>query len=342
MSHIKWTDTEQIHHLRKRFNLLQNRDKTGKYKPPHVTYRAKVKLHGTNAGIQIKPNGEVLAQSRTAILGSGNDNAGFSAWVDSTQEYWKAFTDPKQIIVVYGEWCGPGIQKGTAINQIPEKSFCVFAVQCGDNLLVDPPALKAYLGSAAVAVGDTVTCIRPSNVYVIPWQPGILAVNFGHAEALQTTVDVINKMVAEVEACDPWVKEQFGVEGIGEGLVFFPTLDPLRPLPTRAWVTERLFKAKGEKHQVVKQRKAAQIDPETAASIEGFVELVLPEPRLQQGLDSVGEANMRLIGPFLKWINQDVKKECIDELEAAELDWKTVGKPLTTHARNWFMQQCNK
>lgn len=332
MGHIQWTDTEQIHHLRKRFNLLQNRDKTGNYRQPVVTYRSKVKLHGTNAGIQIKPNGEVLAQSRTAILGSGNDNAGFSAWVEKTRDYWTTLVGYYgQIMTIYGEWCGPGIQRGTAINQIPEKSFCLFAVQIGEYLFVDPYSIEKLVPS------------RPSNVYVLPWQPGVLTINFGNTEALQTTVDVINKMVADVEACDPWVKEQFGIEGIGEGLVFFPTQSPLRDAPTREWVTERLFKAKGEKHQVVKQKAPAQIDPEAAASAQQFVELVATDVRLEQGLaeGAGGDANMKMIGPFLKWVNQDIKKECQAELEASGLDWKQVGKPLTTHIRQWFIEKVN-
>lgn len=337
MSHIRWTDTEQIHHLRRAFHLQQNRDKTGNYRPPVVTYRSKVKLHGTNAGIQVKPNGEVFAQSRTAILGSGNDNAGFSAWVETTKEYWaELFEYWAGTAVVYGEWCGPGIQKGTAINQIPEKSFCIFAMQLEFEdevqLEVRPNRISDLLKSEN----------KPENVYVLPWYSKDLTVSFRNPELLQAAVKKINEMVAEVEACDPWVKEQFGVEGIGEGLVFFPVYNA--PGPTsRTDICTFLFKAKGEKHQVVKQKKPAQVDPEAAASAQAFIDLVVTEPRLEQALaeGAGGDANMKMVGPFLKWISQDVKKECVAELEAANLEWRAITKLLTTRAREWFIGKVN-
>lgn len=58
-------------------------------KTPVVTYRAKIKLHGTNAGIQITPEGEVAAQKRSQIINSQNDNAGFATWVAKNIKYFE-------------------------------------------------------------------------------------------------------------------------------------------------------------------------------------------------------------------------------------------------------------
>ena len=34
-------------------------------------------------------------------------------------------------MVVYGEWCGPGVEKGMAISALPAKVFAVFGIQRG-------------------------------------------------------------------------------------------------------------------------------------------------------------------------------------------------------------------
>jgi hypothetical protein len=54
------------------------------YKTPGtITYGAKVKLHGTNAGIRIMPNGSVFAQSNKKELTLEKDNGEFAAWVET-------------------------------------------------------------------------------------------------------------------------------------------------------------------------------------------------------------------------------------------------------------------
>lgn len=72
-----------------------------------VSYKAKVKLHGTNAAVQCHDSGEVLAQSRTNIISLQNDNAGFARWVNSIDNYWSMAHGH----VVYGEWCGPAFKE---------------------------------------------------------------------------------------------------------------------------------------------------------------------------------------------------------------------------------------
>jgi hypothetical protein len=94
---------------------------------PTVHYRGKIKLHGTNAGVRIK-DGEVAAQSRTQLITPTSDNAGFAKWVETRKDWFKNLAYNCNNVVIFGEWCGPGIMKGTAINQIPHKAFVVFAV----------------------------------------------------------------------------------------------------------------------------------------------------------------------------------------------------------------------
>ena len=288
-------------------------------------YRAKVKLHGTNAGVRIV-NGEVGAQSRTSLLTPESDNAGFCRWVMENRDYFASLSFPD--ITIFGEWCGPGIMKGTAINQIPGKVFAVFAVVIGtgnDATVVSEPAKI----EAMLKLPDGLA------MCVLPWYGDVVTVNYDDRENLVAVAEQLNRCVLEVEAVDPWVKSQFGVEGIGEGLVYYPGAGAD---VTRKVFSDFIFKAKGEKHRVVKTKEAVQVDPEVAASIEQFVKMFVTEARCEQGLSAIGgTADAKLTGGFLKWLCQDVLKESGDELEASELTWDQVNKAVQTEARKWFL-----
>jgi hypothetical protein len=174
-------------------------------------------------------------------------------------------------------------------------------------------------------------------------------------ENLTKNTSIINDWVAAVETNDPWVENTFGVKGTGEGLVFYPTSQPHLGFDS---FNNLVFKAKGEKHKNIKTASAAQVNPEAVAGIEAFVELVLTPARLEQGARAiVGEHkheeslnclfcqntdlqfDMKLTGKFVNWCLADVQKETTDELEASNLDWKQVQKPLTDKARSWYLEQ---
>jgi hypothetical protein len=136
------------------------------------------------------------------------------------------------------------------------------------------------------------------------------------------------------------VAASFGVQGLGEGMVLYPHLDG-EAVTDRQRLSELMFKAKGEKHQAVRQKKAAQLEPEVAQGIDAFVELVLAEARLEQGLGEAcgGKPEMKQIGAFLKWIAHDVQKECGAELAAAGLSWEQVNRGISNKARTWFLKR---
>lgn len=320
MPFTKFPDIEGLHNVVKTYEVYPH------VFPETLTYRAKPKLHGTNAGVRIE-NGAIIAQSRSRDLALDDDHAGFAAWV-STHPFFKGLPD----MTIFGEWCGPGIMKKTAINLIPEKVFAIFMIQFGGSsdetstVITDPDEIiNAIMGDPDY---------RPANIHVLPWAGPEITVSFGDRETLQAAADVANTMVAGMEEVDPWVKGVFGVEGIGEGYVFYPL-----GVDSRMRISTFMFKAKGLKHKVVATREAVVIDPEVAASIEEFVALFVTPARLEQGLEAVGGADVRKTGEFLAWFNTDVLKESEDELEAADLDWKQVGKAVSNAAREWYIAQ---
>lgn len=165
-----------------------------------------------------------------------------------------------------------------------------------------------------------------------------MVLDFGDRAQLKSAIEILNQAVNTVETVDPWVKETFGIEGIGEGLVMFPES---HQLAERLSYAELLFKAKGEKHQAVKTKAPVQLDPEIAQNIDDFVNLFVTPARLEQGVLEVGCSSFEItkIGAFLQWFNADVQKESAAELEAAQLTWKEVNKAVMRAAREWYQEK---
>ncbi len=318
-THIRWSSIELLHNVIRTINYLAE---TGVPRPA-LRYRAKVKLHGTNAGVQVTPSG-VFAQSRSKMLSVSADSKGFARWVAQTEPF---FAGIEPGTTVFGEWCGPGVERGVAISAIPDKVFAIFALQQGRDeaarFITEPTQIRARIGA------------HPS-VHVLPWCGESIALDFSDAADLERKAEVINRLVAAVEGEDPWVKRTFGIGGVGEGLVFYPQgdLDPER-------LFRLMFKAKGSKHQTV-GRKPARTKAVVASGVPEFVRLVVTEARLQQGLAEAcgGEASMRHTGAFLRWVVADTRRESVAELEAAGLSWARVQRAVQTRAREWLKARC--
>ncbi len=331
MSFVKWPSIESFAHVRKAVDLYGER--VGETSAGHqgpIAYRAKIKLHGTNAGVGLS-GGDVTAQKRGGIATLEQDNAGFAAWVHKHRDYWDGLRDklPQgDSVTVFGEWCGPGIQKGAAICGIPNKMFAVFAVRVDDQVYAEPDVLKEWMADGP-------------DVIVLPWafaEP--VEVDFTDETSMRTALEFINAQVEQVDALDPFVKEVFDVEGPGEGFVWYPTGLGEASIE-HGLLAGYMFKTKGEKHQVVRVKKAATMDPETAASIDEFVRMFVTENRLEQIAQETleGDFDPRKTGQFLGAFSRDVQKESGPELEASGLDWKKVQKAVTAAARTWFIEK---
>ncbi|ABW25380.1 RNA ligase family protein [Acaryochloris marina] len=315
----RWPSVELLHNVRRSLMALEA--------TPMVTYRAKIKLDGTNAGVQIFSDGRVAAQSRSQIITPDDDNMGFAQWVSQQMDYFAPLAGHEHI-TIFGEWCGRGIQKRTSISKIDRRIFTVFAVQYGG---VENEVAKLEIDP------DKISQLLPSHpdIFVLPFMGEPLTLDFGNRDQLESVANAINQLVSEVEQIDPWVKATFGIEGLGEGLVLYPQT---QTRVDRLTYPELMFKAKGEKHQVVKTKQPVQLDPEFVKSIDEFVALMVTPARLEQGLSEScqGPLEMKQLGGFLKWLAQDVQKESEAELEAAKLSWKDVNKAVTHSGKSWF------
>lgn len=333
---VKWASIEGLPHVRKTVAAHARLDPTAIVQPT-VTYRAKVKLDGTNAGVQILDGGRFVAQSRTRLLSPQSDNYGFAAWVHEHGDYFRGLFELMGRAIVYGEWCGPGIQKRVAINKIERRLFAVFAIVLGDperestRILFEPEQIAALLP-------------EHPDVAVLPWHGDPVALDFHDEAGLQPGVEQLNAMVERVEAIDPWVHEQFGIEGHGEGVVLYP-VDPVqtdeRGAADRDTYCALMFKAKGEAHRVNRHKQAVALSPQVAADIAAFVDTFVTPARLDQGVTEAceGEYEMRRMGDFLRWLGRDVKKESVLELEASQLEWKKVAKAVAQAGQRWYRRK---
>jgi len=367
---VKWTDIGAFHNVVsdvKKFAKLEHPD--GKKTPfdvalkKPISYRPKVKLHGSNCAVGLDKDG-LWVQSRNQIITVSDErattketqsllNVGSIIYPDpDTKKYFlslfpsssssstsKLFQSPKKILI-FGEFCGPKVQKGVACSQTKERFFAIFSVQVDNLLILEPEDIRKWMtNNGEIAL--------PPRIYIIPWHTSTVF-NFTFVDPAQMEKELIgvNKMVSQIEKEDPWVMEHFGIKGGGEGVVLYPVnlmseYGGFRVLQTRVF-SAFVLKAKGEEHRVVAQKKAAQVNPETAASEQQYCKIMMAEARCQQGAKEVGGLDMKNIPKFVRWLVADVKKEGQVELEASGLQWKAVEKVLNKKASEWYIAEVRK
>lgn len=310
-----------------------------------MAFHGTVKLHGTNAGIGYDPaTREIWAQSRSNIITVEKDNAGFAAYVEKNKvpitmfmEYVQEFLGGDQIKVAYGEWAGGSIQKGVALNGL-EKFFVLFDVkivnatdeEAEDGNETNNVYVKhQVLGELCYPFEKTLHDIR---FYCSGDFPTFdMEIDFSFPEAsVQKLIDITE----EVERCCP-VGKYFGVEGIGEGVVWKCVNIP-----------NIRFKSKGEKHSDTKVKTIVAVDVEKVNSIREFVANVLTDHRMEKMLDLMKQEGLTIeskhTGNFLKLVMNDVLKEETDTFIQSGFVWKDLTGPLSKTARDWYLAKCQE
>lgn len=303
---------------------------------PTIKFRGTVKLHGTNGGVRVT-NGNVLTHGRTRVLGLGKneDECGFAFFTSSRKDEFRQLTSMYAPgcpdVTVYGEWCGIGIQKGCGVHKLP-KMFVVFDVKVHDG---SEEGVVVDIHDNTLWDGDLIQWLNQNNIFLITQFPTYeVDIDFNDP---QPAAEEIERLTLEVEDSCPVANSPMFAAfnhgeniGIGEGIVWLSTGHH-----------ERLtFKSKGLKHKKSGTKVRVELAPEVVDSINSFVELVLPEWRLQQGLDEMNKMALKVVpentGHYIAWVCKDVLKEHSDTLQANNLDWKQVSGPITVAARKFF------
>lgn len=328
MSHVPWYDTQNL------WNLAKSPPKrlAAKLTLPKITYKSKVKIHGTNAVVRCSPRGKVIPGSRNRdLFFLLRDNHGFAAWVEERKEWFSTFCNLPETVLIYGEFFGQGICSGVSASQV-RKSFAVFALKLiSDDREVDiwgPQQIQDFLGEL------------PNDMYIIPWDLGgrEYVIDFSNCGDNSEVSEAINRRVEEVENCDPLIASIFGVEGLGEGLVFFPQD------PHHSWTNA--FKAKGKKHRTSNKKPGDMDVPKVSGDvISAYADLVITQGRLEQGASEVGGFDIKLTSNFLGWIARDLIKETRAELEGLGVQtesWKHAISGAVARARDWWLGNCRQ
>jgi hypothetical protein len=325
IQHISYPSTDQFRNVIK---YVRDNAKFHNEPVPTIAFTGTVKLHGTNHAVCLSPNGEMYTQSRERITTPESDNAGSSAWTHANKSLFDAlFAKAKQVlfpwwfdkstIQIFGEWCGGNIQKGVGLNYL-EKQFIVFGIRVS----IDSSSQCFANGEEVEGICYGITkCIYDFPSYK-------LDIDFNKPELVQ---DELIKITETVEKDCPVARAMLGAdfdkELIGEGVVWSAIYKG---------ATIR-FKVKGDKHSSSKVKVLAPVGVEKVNSVNEFVDKVLTESRLNQGLEHVSARTPENTGPYLKWVMGDVIKEEQDTLTASGLTTKDVTSTLSRVARQWFL-----
>jgi len=307
-----------------------------------VSFKGSIKLHGSNCGVVWdREAGTFQAQTREADLTPTEDYKGFAKFVlehrdairDLILDRIQPSPDVRQVIL-YGEWVGAGVvakPKGVAVAKFDPKHWALFSVFVRDDQETEPRNVSYVLADLPATLSD-----RIGNVHAVgkDWH---LTIDFSDPASVKAGTAQVATWTKELEKQCPY-GACYGLTGPGEGIVWLPIGD--------FYGREDLYwKYKTAAHSVVMETKVQQDRPALAddvqAAIRDFVDTTVTENRLEQGIDTLEQQGLtpekRNTGHYLKWLTEDVRRECVLELKNSGLSWEQVSGAVTTRAREYFL-----
>lgn len=313
--------------------LISNIDYYTKNQPllhKKLNFEGTVKLHGTHADIVYnKSNNEIYFQSRNRILTKDSDNCNFmnymSSLIENLKEIFEKFVDKYpncNYFILSGEWCGKGIQSNVALSCL-EKMFIIYNSAIYENFE------KKVCYDTKIIKDIILPELKIYNIYQFPIFN--IEIDFSIPGEYQ---DKLSELTNKVEDECP-VGKYFGVSGTGEGIVWKCTDNNFES--SKFWM-----KIKGHLHSVVKNKSLASTSIEDYNTINEFVNNVVTEQRLLQGLSYLREQNLifdkKNIRHFIKWVTLDVLKEESDTILKNNLNKKTIEKNIGNVSSKWYIK----
>jgi hypothetical protein len=302
-----------------------------------------VKLHGTHADILIYSDDSIVFQSKGVVgISSTRDNAGFATAMSQKTKVVLRLRDlflarHNQLnpdtpvdrtypVLIAGEWIGKSIQKDVAIAQL-SKRFVIVSVNINGQWQRDND-----FGGIAVPNHDIYNISR-AGVFKRTLYP----------EDVQRTTDELQSLAEDVARRCPFAAS-FGLDGEGEGIVWKPIEAPHNANPN-LW-----FKTKGGRFKPTFAPQPSRQCPETAeqnrlAAAE-VAKIWTSELRLEQGLDNLKERqikiNLRGLGAYLKWIQNDIAVEEKRYIAEHKIDVPTLRIEIAKIARLWYGEKLDR
>jgi hypothetical protein len=295
---------------------------------PKITFEATPKIHGSNLGITFKKSTQELwCQSRNKIITPSDDLFGFANYIASIksaliEELNKVeLPENKDVLVIWGEWAGEGINKNVAITKVP-KQFYIFESAVGDSN-TSLPYLELFIFD-----------LLPFNKFkfydVKNFFYAEITTDFSDEVSIRMLQEILNNWTNAIETTCP-VAKAFGITGIGEGVV-------LREKSTPPLSAFRL-KSKGEKHSVNAPKVTNSLAPDVLAGYNEFATYAVTKARIEQALTVLQvDLDIRNTGKVLSWVLSDVEKEEQDTLESNGFTFQQVKPILTASIKTLFKE----
>ncbi len=312
---------------------------------PTITAVGTEKIHGTNAGVCYSHPDGFWVQSRTSIIEAAvNDNAACAFHADMNKDAWMSIITGlaeeydvdlnENIITVYFEWCGAGIQKKTAVEGLEKmaiifRHFKVAPIEPNDGGIPSK-------WHETIIQDDWVDDAehRIFNISTFPTYE--IEIDFNNP--LMSQNKMVDLVENTIEPSSP-VGETFGIKGnVGEGMVVSFLYKG----------TMHQFKVKGEKHSKSKVKKLKKVDDVKLQKIQDIAQQVTPAWRLEQMFDLAndvlngGEPLIENMDAYLRLVNTDIIKEDSDIIADAELIPKDVFPTSSRIARQFYQQRLDE
>jgi hypothetical protein len=307
-----------------------------------LAFRKKIKIHGQNGCIRIEPDGAVAFQAKNSDVTIEDDIKSFAADMQSQKAAWAgAATDT--VLTFFGEWAGPKIAKGTAVQRTDKKRFYIFNV--GVGRVLDPRRPGVMIPEWVITDPDAIEAMLPEDldrdlIRVLPYEGAPIEINFASSDSIEHALDELNAQVDRLDLEDPYFQREFGIKAPGEGYVLSLHASRAGQLSGNE-VSRTSFKAKTQKHRVQKQKKAAQPRGEMPKTVLEFTRIFVTPARVDQAIEEVagGQAQKKHIGQILSWIAGDVKKEGGVEIEALGEDARHLSAAIIQAAKPMILDQ---
>lgn len=312
---------------------------------PSILYRGTVKTHGTHGDIVFDPTAEIpiKVQSRNNILSSQRDNSGFYSFVNSIpisdlMEFLKEIEvvcshhqDFKFPIIISGEWCGKGIQKGVGISEL-QRFFIFYNVSFGS--IEDSSSERTWVDIDAF---PNIHLEEYRIFNIMDFTSYTQTIDFSHPE---TAIDELKRITDDVERNCPVAKRIAALDDVytrnttGEGVVWIPISEEFKS--SRFW-----FKVKGDEHRVTKE--GIVLAPEKVRTIKEFLNKTVTVNRLEQGYITVQEdhniSSKKFNNAFVQWILNDIMKEEYDTMEASKIEKNDISNQINKRAIKWVINK---
>ncbi|KAL8921089.1 MAG: hypothetical protein Q9172_004211 [Xanthocarpia lactea] len=297
-----------------------------------------IKLHGAHVDWVISRDDSIRAQSRNVLeLTLGKDNYGFAAFSNPIQNVILRLRDdivrryqqlnPNRTVdldhpvIISGEWCGLGVQKGVAISQLP-RHFVIISIRVNDTWVSETEYADIYN--------------EANGIYHVA-KAGSYRVDFD-MEDVDSSEAAIQAMVADVETTCPYGLSR-SVTGRGEGIVWKARYHMENP--------DMWFKYKGDSTAVSHEWKNVKLS-EAAVAVDNrereynFAMSVVTERRLEQGLEYLAETGAPRkdgLGKFLAWITNDILVEEMREMTEGKIGQGKLKVVIRSIAKTWYKKK---